>query len=103
MTFNVLVAVLLSFFICQSVKLLLRWQQYNRINPWVFLEDVGLPSVHAAVTVALATAVFYETGMSLIFVVTLVFTLTILNDAMKVKKQQGIQSELMARKLICRH
>lgn len=93
----ILTAVFLSWFIGQTIKMLIGLNQYHTLNLWTYLEDGGMPSTHASITVALTTALFYETGLSLYFVIAAVFTILVLNDTLKVKRHQGIQSELMTK------
>ncbi len=97
MAWKILFSVVLSFFIGQTIKAILHYHQYHKVNLWVFLEDGGMPSAHAVVTFSLTSALFYQTGVSPLFVTALVFTLVILNDTMKVSRKPGIQSELMAK------
>ncbi len=97
MAVKILWAVVISFFIGQTIKAFLHYHQYKKVNLWVYFEDGGMPSTHSVTTFALTTAIFYETGVSIAFMISLVFTLIMLNDTMKVRRERGVQSELMSR------
>lgn len=94
---KLLIAILLSFLAGQTVKAIIHYKQYRKVSLWLYLEDGGMPSAHAVVTFALTTGLLYETGFSNTFILSAVFTILVLNEAMKVRRQQGINSEFMAK------
>lgn len=51
----------------------------------------GMPSSHTSATVALTTYVFLE-GYVALFFVSLLFTIIVINDAVKVRKNVGLQA-----------
>ena len=72
---------------------------FNKTGVWkwkALLENGGMPSAHASVVAALSLTVFLETGFSLLFVVSVVFSLIVLNDALKVRRQASVHASLLS-------
>ena len=56
----------------------------------------GMPSCHSATVCSLATAVYHEYGMgSFEFAISLIFAIIVMYDAMGVRRETGIQAQLL--------
>jgi len=55
----------------------------------------GMPSGHSAITVALATIIFLEEGLSATFAVALVLAILTIRDAVGLRRQIGKQGEII--------
>ena len=71
-----------AWFTSQVLKLLVGSFRAGKPVPRLFLKAGGMPSAHSALVSALVTAVGFTEGVNTsIFVVTLVFAITIMYDA----------------------
>lgn len=86
--------VFLAWLSAQLYKYLVHRSQGKREGS-VLLENGGMPSAHAAVVTALSGSVYVEEGFSLLFVACVVFALIVLNDALTVRWQTGVQAGLL--------
>ena len=77
------------------------FSQYFQTGHWNlrrFVETGGMPSSHAAGVAALATSVGIESGFgSLLFGVTLYFSLIVMYDAAGLRRAAGRQAEILTR------
>ncbi|MCK4518751.1 MAG: divergent PAP2 family protein [Candidatus Omnitrophica bacterium] len=93
---KVLLIAVLSWFIAQSVKVLLGIIKEKRFNFKWFVGTGGMPSSHAAGVAALAMAVGLSEGFdSVIFAVSLLFAVIVMFDAQGVRQDTGIQAEVL--------
>ncbi|MEK6963301.1 MAG: divergent PAP2 family protein [Nanoarchaeota archaeon] len=87
--------VFLAWFSAQLYKCLV--QGYKSKWNWsVLVENGGMPSAHAAVVTALSAGIYVEEGFSFLFVACVVFALIVLNDALTVRWQTGVQAGLLS-------
>ena len=87
-------------FLIQSYKGLREYQRLGRWNLRRFVETGGMPSSHAASVAALSTAVGIESGFrSLLFGVTLYFSLVVMYDAAGLRRAAGRQAMVLNRLL----
>ena len=93
---KVLLATLLSWFVAQTLKVILGVIRQKRFDFRWFLGTGGMPSSHAAGVCALAAAVGLTFGFySPMFAVTLVFTIIVMFDAQGVRRTVGKQAEIL--------
>jgi len=87
---------LLALAIAQIIKILIYGWLNKRFDFRRLLGAGGMPSSHAALTVALTTQIGKEVGISEpIFAVALVFTLVVLYDAAGVRRAAGKQAAIL--------
>ena len=55
----------------------------------------GMPSSHTAITVALTAAVAYESGVTSLFFVCVIFSLIVIRDSMGVRASVGEQAKVL--------
>ena len=92
---EILIAPLVAALIAQLSKVLVRTnkQKLSWSVLWVYS---GMPSGHAAITVALTTIIGLEKGFDYPgFAITLVFTLLVLRDAIGLRRQLGNQGSVL--------
>jgi len=92
------VAVVVSWFIAQSLKVFFYWHEEGNFSLWHFFEAGGMPSAHSASVTALTLAIAMTQGFSSpIFTVSLVFALIVMYDATGVRRAAGKQAEILNR------
>jgi len=55
----------------------------------------GMPSTHSAAVSSITTAIYYTTGFSPLFYVSLVFSLIVISDAFGIRRNIGVQGEAL--------
>lgn len=90
------VAVTVSWFLAQFIKVLLCWYNEKKLNFWHFFEAGGMPSAHSASVTALTLAIVLTQGFnSPLFTISLVFALIVMYDATGVRRAAGKQAEIL--------
>jgi uncharacterized protein len=89
-----------AWIIAQSIKVALGVYREKRFNFRWFVGTGGMPSSHAAGVTALASSVGITYGFgSVLFAITLTFTLIVLFDAQGVRLNAGKQAEILNKML----
>jgi uncharacterized protein len=90
------VAVVISWFLAQFIKVLLYRRAEGRWNFLHFFEAGGMPSAHSASVTALTLGIGLTQGLqSASFTVSLVFALIVMYDATGVRRAAGKQAEIL--------
>jgi uncharacterized protein len=90
------VAVVISWFLAQSLKVVLYWIAEKKFSLWHFFEAGGMPSAHSASVTALTLGIALTQGWnSPLFTVSLVFALIVMYDATGVRRAAGKQAEML--------
>ena len=90
-----------SLFFAQLVKTIIHLLKARRKNPRDTLEILiwrtgGMPSSHSSLVAAVATSIAFTDGIdSNLFVITLMFALIIIRDALGVRRSAGIQARVL--------
>lgn len=85
-----------AWFVTQALKVLVTSLRENRLKLHRLIEPGGMPSSHAAMVIALLTGVGLKEGItSTIFIVTLIFSLAIIYEAVGVRKEVEEQAEII--------
>jgi acid phosphatase family membrane protein YuiD len=91
-----LLAVVVSWFLAQSIKVIIYRFQEERLNLRHFFEAGGMPSAHSAAVTALTLGVGLSLGWdSALFTTCLVFALIVMYDATGVRRAAGKQAEIL--------
>ncbi|RJQ18176.1 divergent PAP2 family protein [Candidatus Woesearchaeota archaeon] len=61
----------------------------------ILTSDGGFPSTHCALVTALTFIVYFEQGLSVLFFAVLVFSLLVVNDSVKVRRETGEEAKLL--------
>ena len=89
-------AVFLAWILAQTVKVILGVIREKRFNFRWLVSTGGMPSTHSAAVTALSTVVgFYYGFGSIVFAITIVFSLVIMFDAAGVRRNVGRQASLL--------
>ena len=87
---------LLAWFIAQVLKIIIEAVKNRRINFKRIIGAGGMPSSHAALTVALTTSLWKDFGANDPMVaIALIFTLVVLYDAAGVRRAVGRQAVVL--------
>jgi len=90
------VAVTISWFLAQSIKVIIYYVQDGKFSLWHFFEAGGMPSAHSAAVTALTLSIALTQGwQSPLFAISLVFALIVMYDATGVRRAAGKQAELL--------
>ncbi|MFH1684454.1 MAG: divergent PAP2 family protein [Candidatus Margulisiibacteriota bacterium] len=91
-----LIAVVASWFLAQSIKVIIYRFQEGEWNLFHFFEAGGMPSAHSASVTALTLAIGLTVGWNTaLFTVCLVFALIVMYDATGVRRAAGKQAEIL--------
>lgn len=89
-------AVTISWFIAQSLKIILYRISDGKWNIWHFFEAGGMPSAHSASVTALTLGIALTQGFnSPLFSISAVFALIVMYDATGVRRAAGKQAEML--------
>jgi hypothetical protein len=90
--------VLLTWFLGQLLKVALDWK--NRSGNWIenITELGGMPSTHAVVVAAVTTAVFLDQGVTSLFLVTGIFSIIVIRDAIGVRQEVEEHAKILNKK-----
>lgn len=93
---TLIIATALAWLAAQTLKIILHVVITGKFSPERFIGSGGTPSAHSATVCALATATYLEYGASgFEFAVSLLFALVVMQDAMVVRRETGIQARLL--------
>lgn len=90
---KIALAVLLSGFGAQLLKLLIFFFRHKSLSWHDLVVTGGMPSSHSAFVVSLATIIYLEEGLSTAFIVSLVLALIVLRDAFGVRRTVGMEGK----------
>jgi len=90
------VAVTISWFLAQSLKVVLYRLSEGKWSLWHFFEAGGMPSAHSASVTSLTLGIALTQGWnSPFFTLSLVFALIVMYDATGVRRAAGKQAEIL--------
>lgn len=93
---KIFLAAVLSWLIAQVLKIIIYARKNRRINFRLLLGSGGMPSSHSATVTALCTAVGKIEGWETsVFIVTLIFAIIIMTDAVGVRRAVGQQARIL--------
>lgn len=89
---------ILAGVVCQVVKLVIYSVLERRFMPGGLFKPDGMPNVHAAVFSALSTVIGIKYGFaSILYSVTATYSVVILHDTMRVKREKEKQVDVLNR------
>jgi acid phosphatase family membrane protein YuiD len=89
---------LLAGLVCQFLKLVIYSVMEKKFMPGGLFKPDGMPNVHAAVFAALSTVVGIKYGYSsLLYSLTATYSIVILHDTMRVKREKEKQVDVLNR------
>ncbi len=85
-----------GWFIAQVLKTIIHFVLVREFKAERLVGSGGMPSSHSATVCALVGATFYEFGSaSFPFAISLIFAIIVMHDAMGVRRETGIQAQLL--------
>lgn len=92
----ILIPALLAWTVAQTSKVPVEWARRRRWNLGLLISAGGMPSSHAALVSAMATAVGLREGLaSTAFAISLIVALIVMYDAAGVRRAASIQARLL--------
>lgn len=95
---ELILSIAITWVFARIIKTIISWYKEG-FSLRAFHYDGGMPSSHTTSMVALSTSLFLETGLSALFVLSVIITLIIINDALNVRwttqRQSIILNKLM--------
>jgi len=89
---------MIAGFVCQLLKLAIYSVMARRLMPGAFFRPDGMPNLHATVFAALSTVVGIKYGYSsLLYSVTAAYSIVILHDTIRVKREKEKQVDVLNR------
>ena len=80
----------------QFIKVLIEFIKSKKISINRFLDGMGgMPSTHSSIVSSLSTIIYLDFGMSVLFAVTLIFSLIVIYDSMGIRYESGKQAEVI--------
>jgi len=93
-----LIAMAISWFLAQTIKVVVYRFKEGEWNIWHFFEAGGMPSTHSASVTSVTLGVGLTVGWgSPLFTACLVFALIVMYDATGVRRSAGKQAEILNR------
>ncbi|QXM06028.1 divergent PAP2 family protein [Crassaminicella indica] len=93
---EVLYATLLSWFIAQTLKVIITLIKEKRVNLYRFVGSGGMPSSHSSLVMSLSTAIGLKHGWdSTFYALSLAFALIVMYDASGVRRAVGKQAIIL--------
>lgn len=85
-----------AWVLAQGLKIAFNFLKERKLNLHRFVEPGGMPSSHAAMVIALLVGVGIVEGIpSTFFIITLIFSLAIIYEAIGVRRAVGKQAEVL--------
>ena len=96
---NIFIATSVSFFVAGALKILITYFKREKVNFKMALSTGGMPSSHTAVVAGLTTSVLMHEGFSVLFVISLFFSIIVMTDAVGVRMETGKQAKALNKML----
>jgi len=84
-TNKIFISFLIAVALAQLIKIIYYSIKHRKFDKIMLIETGGFPSTHSAVVSVLTTSVFLEQGISIAFIICLVFSIIIIRDAFGVR------------------
>jgi acid phosphatase family membrane protein YuiD len=92
---KLLLTPILAWLISHTIKVIIFAVKEKKFDIKQFVRAGGMPSGHSATVSALSLAVYFEEGLTSIFVITLIFSIIVIRDTMirpKEKRHTPLQA-----------
>jgi acid phosphatase family membrane protein YuiD len=99
---KIALTVLITDVIAMIIKFFTFYKKTGKYDYRMLATDGGMPSGHSATVSALTMAVFFETGLTPLFIAVFFFSLIVLRDATGVRRAAGRQAHVL-NQLVARH
>ena len=92
-------SIFISWALVNILKGIITWAKKGQLTKSAVITSGGMPSAHTSLVVSLSSALFLETGFSLIFCIGLVLSCIVIYDALKVRSVVEEHSKVLNRLL----
>ena len=92
---DLIISIVAAFVLTQFGKILTEFEKIKKFEKRMLLQNGGMPSSHTASVIALTVGIFFETGISEIFMVCVVLSIIVMNDAVKVRRLTGEEAQVI--------
>ena len=92
-------SIFISWALVNILKAIIHWAKKGQFTKSPVITSGGMPSAHTSLVVSLSSALFLETGFSLIFCIGLVLSCIVIYDALKVRSVVEEHSKVLNRLL----
>lgn len=92
---ELILSIVVAYLIANISKLIQNYRHSNKIEWKTFFQNGGMPSSHTATVIAMTTGLYLETGLSYFVVMSVLFSLIIMNDATKVRWTAGEEAKII--------
>ncbi len=86
LTNKIFLSIFFSWFIAQTLKIIIRAKKERKIKLIYYLDGSGMPSSHSASFVAMSFGIYLSEGVSSLFVASILITLLVIREAIGFKK-----------------
>ena len=97
LAYKYLIIPFMTAVMCQVIKVLLEYIETKKVNINRFFDGMGgMPSTHSALVSSITTIVYITYGStSLLFAITLFFSLIVVYDSMGIRYESGEQAKVL--------
>ena len=97
LSYKYLIIPFISAVISQTIKVLIEGRKTHKINLKRFIDGMGgMPSTHSSLTTSLTTLIYLNYGVtSILFAVSLFFSLIVIYDSMGIRYESGNQAKII--------
>jgi len=90
-----ILSIAITWAFVKVVKTIIFWSKEKSLSLKALFYDGGMPSAHTTAVTAAATSIYIEAGLSVLFVLSFILAVIVMNDAMKVRWVTGEQSKVI--------
>lgn len=94
-----ILSIFISWAFVNTLKPLITWIKSGKISKDTIIRCGGMPSGHTALVVSMSTALFLETGFSILFFMGFILSTIVIYDALRVRTVIEEQSKVLNRLL----
>lgn len=97
MLYKYLIIPFIAALISQTIKVIIETKRYHKLNIKRFFDGMGgMPSTHSALVSSITTIVYITYGNnSILFAITLFFSLIVIYDSMGIRYESGEQAKVL--------
>lgn len=92
-------SIFISWALVNILKPIITWVKKDQLTKCTFITSGGMPSAHTSLVVSLSSALFLETGFSILFCIGIVLSFIVIYDALHVRSIVEEHSKVLNRLL----